>query len=206
MGTLGASFALIFLAELGDKSMLLVFAVAARTRVAVLLPAVALSAAVIMGAAVVLGAAAGEILPRRLAEAASALLFVAVGLWTLRASFAGGEDGGGHGHELPGFLRRAGRTDSRRGALLLGAALAAALTVAELGDKTQLATISLAGADPGRAALIWAGAAAGMTAADAIAILAGVRLARLLPGPLLERAAGALFLLAGVVLAALAVR
>ncbi len=206
MGTLASSFALIFLAELGDKSMLLVLAVATRTRVAVLLSAVALAAAAIMGAAVLLGATAGEILPRRLAEAASALLFVAVGVWTLRASLAGGEDDESHGHGLPGFFQRARQVDSRWAPLLLGAALVAALTVAELGDKTQLATISLAGVDPGRGLLIWAGAAAGMTAADAIAILAGVRLARLLPGPLVERAAGVLFIVAGLVLAALAAR
>ena len=206
MGTLASSFALIFLAELGDKSMLLVLAVATRARTTVLLSAVALSAALIMGAAALVGATAGEILPRRLAEAASALLFIAVGAWTVRASLGGAEDdeGAAHGHALPAFLRRARGVDARWAPLLLGAALVAGLTVAELGDKTQLATISLAGAEPGRAVLIWAGAAAGMTAADALAIVAGARLARLLPGRLVERGAGVLFIVVGLLLAALA--
>lgn len=205
MGTLASSFALIFLAELGDKSMLLVLAVATRARVAVLLAAVAISAALIMGAAALVGATAGEILPRRVAEAASALLFIAVGVWAVRASLGARGDDDEHEHGMPDFLRRARRVDARWAPLLLGAALVAGLTIAELGDKTQLATISLAGADPGRAILIWAGAAAGMTAADALAIVAGVRLARLLPGPIVERVAGALFIAAGLALAALAV-
>ena len=208
MGTLASSFALIFLAELGDKSMLLVLVVAARARIAVLLPAVALSAALIMGAAVLIGATAGEILPRRLAEAGSALLFVAVGAWTVHASFAGGEDDGAGEpeHGVPALLARARRADTRWAPLVLGAVLVVGLTVAELGDKTQLATISLAGVDPGRGLLVWLGAAAGMTAADALAIVAGVRLARLLPGPTVERLSGALFIVAGLVLAVLAVR
>ena len=204
MGTLASSFALIFLAELGDKSMLLVLAVATRARIAVLLSAVALSAVLIMGASALVGATAGEILPRRLAEAASALLFIAVGTWTVRASLAGDGDGAQE-HGMPDFLRRARGVDARWAPLLLGAALVAGLTIAELGDKTQLGTISLAGADPDRAVLIWAGAAAGMTAADVLAIVAGVRLARLLPGRLVERVAGVLFIVAGLVLALLAV-
>lgn len=204
MGTLASSFALLFLAELGDKSMLLVLAVATRARVAVLLSAVVLSSVLIMGASALIGATAGEILPRSLAEAASALLFIAVGAWTVHASLAGDGDEA-HDHGMPDFLRRARQVDARWAPLLLGAALVAGLTIAELGDKTQIATVSLAAADPGRAVLIWAGAAAGMAAADVLAIAAGVRLARLLPGPLVERVAGVLFIVAGLALALLAV-
>ncbi|MDA0256920.1 MAG: TMEM165/GDT1 family protein, partial [Chloroflexi bacterium] len=92
MGALLSAFALVFLAELGDKSMLLVLAVATRVRAGVLLATIAVSAALLMAAAVLLGAVADELLPRRPIEVGAAFVFLAVGGWTLRASIADGDE------------------------------------------------------------------------------------------------------------------
>jgi len=212
MAALVSAFALVFLAELGDKSMLLVLAAATRVRAAVLLPAIAVSAALLMAAAVVVGGVAGELLPRRPVEIGAALLFLAVGVWTLRASLAdprddteGAADEAGAGGGVRALLARAGRAHGRGAPLLLGAAVIGALVLAELGDKTQLAVISLAGVEPAEAALVWVGATAGMTVADGLAVVAGARLARALAPQLVERGAAALFLAAGLALLALAV-
>ncbi len=214
MGALASAFALVFLAEFGDKSMLLVLAVATRVRAAVLLAAIAVSAALLMAAAVLLGAVAGELLPRRPVEVGAALLFVTVGAWTLRASLPAGEegaaDGDGAGDEQPrrgaqALLARAAGVRGRGSTLLLAAAVGGALVIAELGDKTQLAAISLAGVEAGEGALVWAGATAGMVAADALAVIAGARLAQALPRASWSARRGALFVAAGLALLAVAV-
>ncbi len=209
MGALLSAFALVFLAELGDKSMLLVLAVATQVRAALLLATIAISAALLMALAVVLGAVAGELLPRRPIEVGAALVFLAVGVWTLRTpDIGGGEDGAGDAEPRRGaqaLLARAAGVDARGASLLLAAAIGGALVLAELGDKTQLAVISLAGVERGEGVLGWAGATAGMTAADAIAVVVGARLARTLPPRLLDRAAGALFVAAGLALLVVAV-
>jgi putative Ca2+/H+ antiporter (TMEM165/GDT1 family) len=213
VGALLSAFALVFAAELGDKSMLLVLAVATRVRAPVLLAVIAISAALLMAVAVVLGAVADELLPRRPIEVGAALVFLAIGGWTLRASLVGGGEVAadvGSEHErsrrgVQALVAQAAAVESRRSMLLLAAAIGGALVIAELGDKTQLAVVSLAGVDAGEGALVWVGATAGMTAADAIAVLAGARLARTLPAHLIERVAAVLFVAAGLALLALAV-
>ena len=70
--------------------------------------------------------------------------------------------------------------------------------LAELGDKTQLATLALAttnGILP-----TWIGATIGEVAADALAVLVGARLGTRLPERLLRHASAAAFALFGVLL------
>ncbi len=73
--------------------------------------------------------------------------------------------------------------------------------LAELGDKTQLATMSLAAGGKARWA-VFLGSAAALVAASAVAVLAGDVLARTIPPIWIERAAGALFVVLGVALLA----
>jgi putative Ca2+/H+ antiporter (TMEM165/GDT1 family) len=71
----------------------------------------------------------------------------------------------------------------------------AAVFIAELGDKTQLATLGLASE---RARLpVFIGSASALIATSAIAVLAGGAVARYVPPVYLQRAAGALFILLG---------
>jgi putative Ca2+/H+ antiporter (TMEM165/GDT1 family) len=67
-----------------------------------------------------------------------------------------------------------------------------AIFLAELGDKTQLATFGIAAA--GRAKLsVFLGAAAALIATSAIAVLVGGSLSRVVPEEIVKRAAGVLF-------------
>ncbi len=68
--------------------------------------------------------------------------------------------------------------------------------LAELGDKTQLATLALAAG--GRSRLtIFIGAALALVATSAIAVLAGEAVARVVPELWIKRAAGLGFLVLG---------
>lgn len=73
-----------------------------------------------------------------------------------------------------------------------------AVFLAELGDKTQLATLSLAAGGRSRW-VVFAGSALALVATSAIAVLAGEALARAVPPIWIKRAAGALFVVLGLV-------
>jgi Ca2+/H+ antiporter, TMEM165/GDT1 family len=74
-----------------------------------------------------------------------------------------------------------------------------AIFVAEIGDKTQLATLSLAAGGSSRW-IVFAGASLALVATTAIAVLAGEALTRVIPPIWLKRGAGALFLVLGAIL------
>lgn len=79
---------------------------------------------------------------------------------------------------------------------LLGSTFALVF-LAELGDKTQLATLSLAASGKSRL-LVFLGAASALVATSAIAVAVGDGLARLVPEAWIRRLAGVGFLVMGV--------
>lgn len=71
-----------------------------------------------------------------------------------------------------------------------------AVFVAELGDKTQLATLSFATSGQSRWS-VFLGSAAALVATSAIAVVAGEALSRVIPPIVLQRLAGLAFLVIG---------
>jgi putative Ca2+/H+ antiporter (TMEM165/GDT1 family) len=72
-----------------------------------------------------------------------------------------------------------------------------ALFLAELGDKTQLAVISLVAA--GQPAIaVFTGASLALVASTAMAVLGGDGLLRLIPAEVLQLIAAAIFIIVGV--------
>jgi putative Ca2+/H+ antiporter (TMEM165/GDT1 family) len=69
--------------------------------------------------------------------------------------------------------------------------------VAELGDKTQIATMSLAAGGRSRLA-VFLGAALALVATSALGVLAGDVVTRFVPAVWLRRIAGAVFIVMGV--------
>ena len=72
----------------------------------------------------------------------------------------------------------------------------AAIFLAELGDKTQLATLSAVASGASRW-LVFGGAALALIASTALTVLAGDAITRVVPARWLERAAGIAFLVLG---------
>lgn len=72
----------------------------------------------------------------------------------------------------------------------------AAIFIAELGDKTQLATMSFAAGAPSKW-LIFAAAAAALVLSSLVAVFAGEALSRIIPTHWIERGAGVLFIVIG---------
>ena len=72
-----------------------------------------------------------------------------------------------------------------------------AIFVAELGDKTQLATLSLAAGGSSRW-IVFAGSALALVATTALAVVLGEGLTRLVPPTWIRKGAGVLFLVLGI--------
>ncbi len=78
---------------------------------------------------------------------------------------------------------------------LLGTTFAAVF-IAELGDKTQLATLSFAASGSSRW-VVFLGSAAALVCTSAIAVFAGEAITKVVSPRMLQRAAGVLFLVIG---------
>jgi len=72
-----------------------------------------------------------------------------------------------------------------------------AIFVAELGDKTQLATLTLSAASTSRW-MVFAGAALALVATTAMAVVAGDLITRVVSPALLRRLAGVVFVVIGL--------
>jgi putative Ca2+/H+ antiporter (TMEM165/GDT1 family) len=176
------SFAVIFVAELGDKSQLMALAFATRYRAMTVLIGITVATALVHLASVVIGAVVGAALPTHVINVVAGVAFFAFAAWTLRGDTLSAEEEG-----------KAQR--STRSAVL---AVGVAFFLAELGDKTMLATITLAT----REGLVgtWIGSTLGMVAADALAIVVGRQLGRRLPEKVIRYGAAASFVIFGVLL------
>jgi putative Ca2+/H+ antiporter (TMEM165/GDT1 family) len=82
----------------------------------------------------------------------------------------------------------------------LFAASFVAIFLAELGDKTQLATLSLAAAGGGSRWTVFLGSALALVCASAMAVIGGEFVAKYVPPIVITRAAGTLFVTLGLVM------
>ena len=178
------SFGVIFLAELGDKSQLMAMAFATRYRALTVLVAVTVATLLVHAGSVLLGSVFAIALPTAAIQVVAGLAFLVFAAWTLRGDTLGDDD-----------EDRATRTG--RWALLT---IGTAFFLAELGDKTMLATITLATTEAPVA--VWLGSTAGMVAADALAIGLGAILGTRLPERAIRIFAAATFVVFGVALIA----
>jgi Ca2+/H+ antiporter, TMEM165/GDT1 family len=176
------SFGVIFVAELGDKSQLMAMTFAARYRFWTVLAAITAATAVVHLASVAIGAAMGLSLPSEVINVIAGLAFVAFGIWTLR------------GDELTEEEADKAKRTTRSAFLAVGIAF----LLAELGDKTMLATVTLATTEGWFGT--WVGSTLGMVAADALAIGIGAVLGRQLPEKVVRIGAAVLFFVFGALL------
>lgn len=183
MTALITSFLLVTLAEMADKTQFLTLSLACRYRVRDVVIGVGLAIAILNGLAVGLGAIAGRFIPIDAVRIAAGALFIGFGLWTLLVREK--REGDGENCAQPQRVRWAVLT------------VAGAFFIAELGDKTQLAALSLA-ARFDSFFQVWLGATLGMFLANGLAIALGVLAGKRLPERWLKRVSGALFIGFGI--------
>jgi putative Ca2+/H+ antiporter (TMEM165/GDT1 family) len=182
MHALLLSFGVIFVAELGDKSQLMALTLAARYKAWAVLLGISIATALVHAFSVLVGAVVGASIPTNTITIVAGIAFLGFAAWTLRGDTLDDEE-----------AAKAERSD--RSAIV---AASVAFFLAELGDKTMLATITLATTEG--AFGTWVGSTLGMVAADALAILLGKQLGERLPERVIRIGAAALFVLFGLAL------
>ncbi|WP_205304710.1 TMEM165/GDT1 family protein [Nonomuraea montanisoli] len=176
------SLAVIFVAELGDKSQLMAMTFATRFRPWPVLAGITLATAVVHLLSVAVGGLVGEALPVTAISIVAGIAFLGFALWTLR------------GDELTEEESQKAQRTTRHAII----AVTVAFFLSELGDKTMLATITLATQHGWLGT--WIGSTVGMVAADALAIVVGRMLGKHLPEKAIKYGAAAAFAVFGIIL------
>ena len=180
MQALIVSTGVVALAEIGDKTQLLAFILAARFKKPLPIIAGILCATVINhGLAGALGAWITSAINAQLLRWVLGISFIAMAAWTLMPDRIEDEET---------------RIASRMG--VFGATFVT-FFLAEMGDKTQVATIAMAAHYP-QPLLVVAGTTLGMLIADVPAVFVGDRLAGRIPMRLVHGIAAAVFAALGV--------
>lgn len=172
-------FALVFLAEFGDKSQLIAMTLAARHRASTVVLGAVAAFALLNLMAVLVGGALAQWLPQWVIALVVGLLFLWFG-W--QAITAAEED-----EDAP---------DVHVGARLL-ISVFLLIFMAELGDKTQLAVAAMGGINP--AVPTWAGATVALFLTTLLGVVFGAVVLKRLPMHWLHRGSGVLFMVFAVI-------
>lgn len=150
----------VVLAEMGDKTQLLAMAFAMKFRWQTVLWGVLVATLANHLLAVVIGAYLSAWIPMTYIQIAASVSFILFGLWTIRGDTLEGED---RDRPYSPFWT-----------------VAIAFFLAEMGDKTQFATIALA-AQFQTILAVWMGTTVGMMLADGLGIVVGIVLGKKIP-------------------------
>ena len=172
------SMSFVVLAEMGDKTQLLAMAFATRYKATTVLWAVFWATLLNHLLAVVVGNYLTHFIPIQYIQIAAAVSFILFGLWTIRGDELNNED--------------------KRFSFSPFWTVAIAFFIAEMGDKTQLATIALA-AKYQSVIPVWLGTTTGMVIADAIGIVIGIVIGKKIPERAVKWFAAIIFILFGLI-------
>ncbi len=173
-----SSFLIIFIAEMGDKTQLLAIAFASKYKIYQVIIAISLATFICNAIAVLLGGFLVAVVPLDIISFLAAVSFICFGIWTLREK---GTD-------------RAKETNSNLGPFLT---VLFAFLFAELGDKTQLATISLV-VEYKNILGVLLGATAGMILSNVVGMIVGLLLKKHLPEKVIKWISALIFIFFGI--------
>jgi len=174
------SFSLIFTAELGDKTQLMVFTLALRYGGKPVLAGAFFAFALLSGSAAIIGKGLGSLLDQDLITRISAWVFIAFGLYMLLRK--------GNDEE-----KEEAKPSARTGFLTAFSLIA----ISEMGDKTQIATLLLSVKYQSFAS-VFLGSLAALTAATLVGVLVAGRLHKFIPAKYISPVSGVLFILLGI--------
>ena len=177
-----AAFTMVFLAEMGDKTQLLVMGLSMRFPWQKVMAGVVLATIGNHLLAGIIGVVCGSFVEGRTISIAASILFIIFGLYALKDALSGGEEE--EEEEADVSADHPIRT------------VALAFFIAEMGDKTQFATAALA-AKYGDLAWILCGTTMAMALADGLGIMVGAALTRFLPKERIELISAVVFIAFG---------
>lgn len=168
---------LVVVAEMGDKTQLLAMAMASKYKVKQVMMGVLVATILNHALAVAVGSYLSDLIPMDTVKIVAAVAFLAFGLWTIRGDKLDDEE----------------NKKAKFGPIVT---VAIAFFIAEMGDKTQLMTITIA-AQNKQPLFILAGTTTGMLIADGIGIIGGAWMCRHIPEVYIKWVAGIVFMFFG---------
>jgi putative Ca2+/H+ antiporter (TMEM165/GDT1 family) len=181
-----ASFVFILLAEMGDKTQLVALSFATKYKPMKVIIGITVGTLVCHLLSVVIGQHLNLLIPMHYLKLLVGISFIGFGIWTLKGDTYDENEKKKAGHFGPIMT------------------VAIAFFLAELGDKTQLATISLA-AQYKDFVGVWLGSTLGMVIADGLAIIVGIVMGKHLPEKIIKYISAAIFILFGIFITAEAI-
>ena len=172
----GSSYLLIFAAEIGDKSQLVCMILAAKYRALPVMFGSVVAFMLLNTLAVIFGLTIANWIPEALIATIVAILFAIFGIHALRTEEDTDDD--------------KVETDKVHSIFITTFLL---ITVAEFGDKTQLAVVALSSTSIPLA--VWIGATVALITTSALGILAGRTVLQRIPITFIHRISGAIFIL-----------
>lgn len=170
-----------FIAEMGDKTQLMLIALTSKYKLKDIILGTAVAILVLNGLAVLAGGLVSEFIPDWVIKIVAALAF----LYFAASTIAGDED--------------EEEENAKSGIQFAPLAVFCTFFVAELGDKTQLTAITFGANEGMRAALIvWLACSLGLFAADILGMMVGYLLKSKTPDGLLKSLAFVIFSIFGV--------
>ena len=179
LAAFSAAFLLVVLAEMGDKTQFVAMTFAAKYNPYKVLFAIFLGTLANFAIVIIIGQLLTEVVPLDAISLVASIAFIAFGIWTVREEKT--EEGN--------------VKVSRFGVI---ATVGIAFFVAELGDKTQLATLSLT-VQYNSPVSVLVGATLAMLVADGIGIVIGVVFCRRIPQRKLKWLSAIIFVLFGLI-------
>jgi putative Ca2+/H+ antiporter (TMEM165/GDT1 family) len=170
---------IVFIAEMGDKTQFMTLSFSTRYRTSTVVAGVFLGTLVISLISALLGEALGGALPFFWINLLAGIIFIGFGFWSLRGKES--KD------EKPA-------TQSRLGPLMT---IAVTFFVAELGDRTMLATIMIASRERNFVG-VWLGSTSGLALSNMLAIIVGRVMGKRLPEKALRYGTALIFIASGV--------
>lgn len=170
-----------FIAEMGDKTQLMLIALTSKYKLKDIILGTAVAILVLNGLAVLAGGLVSEFIPDWVIKIVAALAF----LYFAASTIAGDED--------------EEEENAKFGIQFAPLAVFCTFFVAELGDKTQLTAITF-GANEGMSAalIVWLACSLGLFAADILGMMVGYLLKSKMPDGLLKSLAFVIFSIFGV--------
>lgn len=172
------AFIMVVLAEMGDKTQLLAMAFAAKYPWKKVMLGVLFATLLNHFVAIAAGIYLNTLVPQHIVEIVASVAFIIFGLWILKDDELGDE--------------------AEKSRFSIFWTVAIAFFLAEMGDKTQLATVALSAQIGTDLLIILIGTTVGMLVADGIGIALGAALHKYVPDRVIKKIASGIFILFGI--------
>lgn len=179
MFAFSTAFIMVVLAEMGDKTQLLAMAFATKYPWKKVMLGILVATILNHFVAIAAGIYLNSFIPKNIIELVASIAFIVFGLWILKDDELGNE------------------AEKNRFSIFWTVAIA--FFLAEMGDKTQLATVALSAQIGADMLSILVGTTLGMLVADGLGILLGATLHKYVPDRVIKKIASLIFILFGVV-------